>query len=84
MLSTTDFKRGLKIEIDNTPYEIIESQHYKPGKGGAIVRTKLRNLLTSRVVDRTFRSGEKVKNPISKPGACSFCIVKAKITFSWT
>ncbi len=63
MLSTTDFKRGLKIEMDNTPYEIIESQHYKPGKGGAIVRTKLRNLLTGRVVENTFRSGEKVEKP---------------------
>lgn len=63
MLSTTDFKRGLKIEMDKTPYEIIESQHYKPGKGGAIVRTKLRNLLTGRVVDHTFRSGEKVEKP---------------------
>lgn len=63
MLSTTDFKRGLKIEMDKTPYEIIESQHYKPGKGGAIVRTKLRNLLTGRVVENTFRSGEKVEKP---------------------
>ena len=60
MYSTTDFKKGLKIEIDGTPYEIIESQHYKPGKGGAMVRTKLRNMLNNRVVDNTFRSGEKV------------------------
>ncbi|THB68318.1 MAG: elongation factor P [Desulfovibrio sp.] len=60
MFSTTDFKKGLKIEIDATPYEIIESQHYKPGKGGAMVRTKLRNMLNNRVVDKTFRSGEKV------------------------
>ncbi len=63
MLSTTDFKRGLKIEIDGTPYEIVEFQHVKPGKGGAFVRTKLRNVLTGRVVDETFRSGEKVGKP---------------------
>lgn len=60
MYSTTDFRRGLKIEIDGKPYEIIESEHYKPGKGGAIVRTRLRNMLTGRVEDKTFRSGEKV------------------------
>ena len=63
MYSTTDFRRGLKIEIDGTPYEIIEFQHFKPGKGGAMVRTKLRNILNGRVVDNTFRSGEKVGKP---------------------
>ena len=63
MYSTTDFRRGLKIEIDGTPYEIVEFQHFKPGKGGAMVRTKLRNILNGRVVDNTFRSGEKVGKP---------------------
>jgi elongation factor P len=63
MLSTTDFRRGLKIEIDNTPYEIIDFLHVKPGKGGAFVRTKLRNLLTGGAIDQTFRSGEKVGKP---------------------
>ncbi|WP_027186152.1 elongation factor P [Desulfovibrio inopinatus] len=63
MLSTTDFRRGLKIEMDGTPYEIVEFQHVKPGKGGAFIRTKLKNLLTGRVVDNTFRSGEKVDKP---------------------
>ena len=63
MYSTTDFRRGLKIEIDGTPFEIVEFQHFKPGKGGAMVRTKLRNILNGRVVDNTFRSGEKVGKP---------------------
>lgn len=63
MFSTTDFKRGLKIEIDGTPFEIVEFQHFKPGKGGAMVRTKLRNILNGRIVDNTFRSGEKVGRP---------------------
>ncbi len=63
MLSTTDFKRGLKIEMDGTPYEIMEFQHVKPGKGGAFVRTKLRNLTSGKVVEKTFRSGEKVDKP---------------------
>ena len=63
MYSTTDFRRGLKIELDGIPYEIVEFQHFKPGKGGAMVRTKLRNILNGRVVDNTFRSGEKVGKP---------------------
>ena len=63
MYSTTDFRKGLKIEIDGTPFEIIEFQHFKPGKGGAMVRTKLRNILNGRVLDNTFRSGEKVGKP---------------------
>lgn len=63
MYSTTDFRKGLKIEIDGTPYEIIDFQHFKPGKGGAMVRTKLRNILNGRVLDNTFRSGEKVERP---------------------
>jgi len=63
MYSTPDFRRGLKIEINNEPYTIVEFQHVKPGKGGAFVRTKLKNLITGNVVDRTFRSGEKVGKP---------------------
>ncbi len=63
MYSTVDFKKGLKIEIDETPYVIVDFLHVKPGKGGAFVRTKLKNLLTGRVLDQTFRSGEKVKRP---------------------
>ena len=63
MYSTTDFRKGLKIEIDGTPFEIIEFQHFKPGKGGAMVRTKLLNILNGRVLDNTFRSGEKVERP---------------------
>ncbi|RLE08243.1 MAG: elongation factor P [Candidatus Aminicenantes bacterium] len=63
MYSTTDFRRGLKIEVDGTPYAIVEFQHVKPGKGGAFVRTKLRNLITGAVIDKTFRAGEKVERP---------------------
>lgn len=63
MYSTTDFRKGLKIEIDGTPFEIVDFQHFKPGKGGAMVRTKLRNILNGRMADNTFRSGEKVGRP---------------------
>jgi elongation factor P len=63
MYSTAEFKKGLKVEIDGVPYVIVDFQHVKPGKGGAFVRTKLKSLLTGRVLDQTFRSGEKVKRP---------------------
>jgi elongation factor P len=63
MISTKDFRNGLKIEIDGKPFEIVDFQHFKPGKGGAMVRTKLRQLMTGQILDKTFRSGEKVKKP---------------------
>ena len=63
MYSTAEFKKGLKVEMDGVPYTIVDFQHVKPGKGGAFVRTKLKSLLTGRVLDQTFRSGEKVKKP---------------------
>ncbi len=59
-VSTSDFRNGLKIEFDGDPYLMIAFQHVKPGKGGAFVRTKLKNMATGRVLDKTFRGGEKV------------------------
>jgi len=63
MYSTSDFRKGLKIKFKDEPYVIVEFQHVKPGKGGAFVRTKLKNMITGRVLDETFRSGEKVERP---------------------
>ncbi len=63
MISTSDFRNGLKLLLDNVPYEITYFQHVKPGKGGAFVRTKLRNLTNQSVVEKTFRAGEKVGKP---------------------
>jgi len=62
-VSTTEFRNGLKIEIDGEPYAIVEFQHVKPGKGGAFVRTKMKSLKSGNVIDRTFRAGEKVDVP---------------------
>ena len=60
MASTADFKNGLTIKFSNDIYQIVEFQHVKPGKGGAFVRTKLKSMTTGRVIDKTFRAGEKV------------------------
>lgn len=61
MASTADFKNGLTIEFDGQVYQIIESQHVKPGKGGAFVRTRMRNMRNGSVLERTFRAGEKIE-----------------------
>ncbi|MGL4209753.1 MAG: elongation factor P [Candidatus Adiutrix sp.] len=63
MYSTSDFRRGLKIEFKNEPYTIVDFLHVKPGKGGAFVRTKMKNLVNGRVLEETFRSGEKLERP---------------------
>ncbi|HLF86459.1 MAG TPA: elongation factor P [Nitrospiria bacterium] len=63
MISTNEIRNGAKIEVDGEPFIIVEFQHVKPGKGGAFVRTKLRSLKTGNVVDRTFRSGDKLEQP---------------------
>jgi len=60
-VSTTEFKKGLKIQFDGQPYSIVDFQHVKPGKGGAFVRTKLKHMRQGRVIDNTFRAGEKVE-----------------------
>lgn len=59
--STNEFKGGLKIMLDNAPCSIIENEFVKPGKGQAFNRVKIRNLLTGRVVEKTFKSGDSVE-----------------------
>jgi len=58
--STADFRNGMTLQMDGALYTITYFQHVKPGKGGAFVRTKLKNVLTGAVIERTFRAGEKV------------------------
>jgi elongation factor P len=60
MISSNDFRNGVTIELDGVVFQVIEFQHVKPGKGSAFVRTKLRNLQTGAVVERTFNAGERV------------------------
>ena len=59
-VSTNDFKNGMTLDLDGTLFQIIEFQHVKPGKGGAFVRSKLRNVKTGAVLERTFNAGVKV------------------------
>src|SRR5574344_1837397 len=59
MISASDFRNGVTVEIDGTVYQILEFQHVKPGKGAAFVRTKLKDIINSGVVEKTFRPTEK-------------------------
>ncbi len=59
-VSTNDLKNGMTLDLDGTLFQVIEFQHVKPGKGGAFVRTKLRNVRTGAVIERTFNAGVKV------------------------
>ena len=61
MATTADFRNGMTLQMEGALYTITYFQHVKPGKGGAFVRTKLKNVLTGAVLERTFRSGEKVE-----------------------
>ena len=61
MATTNDLKNGLVLSIDGQLWSVVEFQHVKPGKGGAFVRTKLKNVLSGKVVDRTFNAGVKVE-----------------------
>lgn len=61
MISVNDFRTGLTIEVDNAIWRVVDFQHVKPGKGAAFVRSKLRNLRTGAIQEKTFRAGEKVE-----------------------
>ena len=61
MASTTDIKNGQVLKIEGQLWTIIDFQHVKPGKGGAFVRTKMRNVLTGKVVDKTYNAGAKIE-----------------------
>ena len=64
MATTNDLKNGLVLNLDGQLWSVVEFQHVKPGKGGAFVRTKLKNVRTGAVVDKTFRADEKVEHAV--------------------
>ena len=63
MISTSEFKKGAKLQYKDAPHEIVDFQHHKMGRGGAIIRTKLRNMKTGSIFEDTFKSGEKFEIP---------------------
>lgn len=63
MISTSDFRKGTKFLYNGAPYQVVDFQWTKPGKGGAYIRTKMRNMITGAIHEETFRSGEKMDSP---------------------
>ena len=64
MATTTDFKTGYVIELEGELCAVLEFQHFKMGRGGSYVRTRLRNLKTGRILEKTFRGGDKVDEAV--------------------
>jgi len=64
LISTNDLRTGVTVEIDGDVYMVVDFQHVKPGKGAAFVRTKIKNIKTGQVFERTFRAGEKLNRAI--------------------
>jgi len=73
MADTSDFRNGLVLVWKGDLWQIVEFLHVKPGKGGAFVRTKLKNVRTGQVVDNTFRAGSASRRPASSAGRTSSC-----------
>ena len=72
VLTTSDFRKGAKVEIDGKPYLMEECEFMKPGKGQAVYRTKLRCLLDDSLLDRTYRSGDSLQAADVRDGKCQF------------
>jgi elongation factor P len=71
-IETSDFRKGLKVLYEEKPYQIVDFQHVKPGKGNAFTRTRLKNLLTGSILEVTFKSGEKLDDPDIEEKQMSF------------
>ncbi len=80
-VDTSEFKKSMKLEIDGSPWEIVDFQHVKPGKGSAFVRTRIKNLLTNNTIDRTFRSGDKCDLAECEEVKCSFMYYSGSFHF---
>jgi len=81
IVSTSDFRKGLKVEFKGEPCEIVEFQHVKMGRGGAIVRTKMRNIKTGAVLEETFRSGEKLETPGLEEKSMQYLYVQDEVYY---
>ena len=82
MASTTDIKNGAVLKIDGNLWSVVEFQHVKPGKGGAFVRTKLRNVTSGKVVDRTFNAGAKIETATVVGDAANYMLESQTATIA--
>ena len=79
MVVAGDFKNGVTFEMDGNVFQVVEFQHVKPGKGAAFVRTKLKNVITGAVIEKTFSPTDKYENAYSFSGSgCCFDVVRLR------
>ena len=83
MISAGDFRKGITLEMENGIWTIVDFQHVKPGKGAAFVRTKIKNIVTGAVLERTFNPTDKSRARTSKPKRWNIFITMASCTISW-
>ena len=83
MISTSDFKNGMTVIYGGTLYKILYFQHVKPGKGGAFVRTRLKDLDSGAIIEKTFRAGEKMEQAILETKKMQF-LYRMTTIISWT
>jgi elongation factor P len=81
MISTSNFRRGSKIQYKGDPYEVVDFQHVKMGRGGAIVRTKMKNLRTGSIIEDTFKGGEKLETPNLEERSMQFLYVQENMYY---
>ena len=82
-ISTNQFKNGLKIILNGAPCSILDHEFHKPGKGQAVMRVKYRNLLTGKVIDKTFKSGESVDQADVIAKEMTYLYSMVRIGTSW-
>ena len=83
MATTANIRNGAVILHKNKRMKVVEFQHVKPGKGGAFVRTKLKDIKTGKIIDETFNSGHSLNLLELKQNRCSFCMLKETLISSW-
>jgi elongation factor P len=81
MISAGDFKNGVTFEQDGQVFQIIEFQHVKPGKGAAFVRTKIKNVITGAVIDRTYSPNDKMSKALIERKEMQFLYVDGDLTY---
>jgi Translation elongation factor P (EF-P)/translation initiation factor 5A (eIF-5A) len=84
MITAGDFKKGITVEWDGGVWNIVDFQHVKPGKGAAFVRTKIKNVMTGAVVERTFNPTDKMPRAIIETKEMQYLYKTAICTTSWT
>src|SRR6202045_2283609 len=83
-VSTNDLKNGMSLDLPEGLFSVVEFQHVKPGKGGAFVRTKLKNVRSGAVIERTYRADEKLEQAIIDKRDMQFLYRDGATTSSWT